>query len=121
MIKKLLTAVFPAILLCFVIWNIEPPISFTSATPLQLIYFFLPAFLFLTAAANIVFDFWLKSIIFGLGITILLIFKALGVFNIASVILTIIATVLIIYSLKKPKKNLLKHGELVHLSRLKKQ
>lgn len=91
------------------------------ATPSQLIYFFLPAFLLFTAIANIFLKFWARSFAFGLGIIILLGFKALGVFNLASVSLTVIATFLIIYSLKKPKQNLLKQGEVKPLSRLKKQ
>ena len=119
--KSLLLGFLAAGLLGFVVISITPPASFTSASLTQLAYFFLPAFLLVSSLANLYFRFWPRSFSFGIGATLLLIFQALGMFNIVTIVLTASATFLIIRSFKKPKNNSLKQTQISSLSRLKKQ
>lgn len=103
-LKKLIPVFFFAGIFALVLWQIQPPQSLTSATIFQILLFFIPLFLLFTCIINIYFDFFIRSIIIGLGITILLIFKSLEMLNIVSVVLTISAIIFLVVSFKKPKR-----------------
>lgn len=105
-LKKWLPILVPGITWGIVIWKLSPPSSLIEANSAQLILFFAPLFLLLVSIMNLYFNFYLKSIVVGLGIIILLVLQALGILNIVSFILTLIAVLLILKTLKKttPKR-----------------
>ncbi|OGE20123.1 hypothetical protein A3A14_01280 [Candidatus Daviesbacteria bacterium RIFCSPLOWO2_01_FULL_43_38] len=87
-----------------VIWQAEPPGNLSAATITQILLFFIPLFLFLTSLINLYTKFLLKSIILGLGLTLLLVLKALDFFIFFSIPAVLIITFLIAKSLKKPAR-----------------
>ncbi len=102
--KKLVPVIFWAVFFSFVLWQIQPPKSLTSATIIQLLLFFIPLFLLLVCIINIFVNFFIRSLIIGLGITLLLIFKSLEMLNIISAVLTISGVIFLVTSFKKPKQ-----------------
>lgn len=102
--KKFLPTLFFAIILSLVVWQVEPPESFSSASPTQILLFFLPLLLFLTSAINLYAKYILKSFIFSLGITLILILKALDLFIFFSIPAAFIITLFVARSLKKPAR-----------------
>lgn len=103
-LKKLIPIFFFAGIFIWVFLQTEPPKSLTSASVLQILLFFIPLFLLLTFSINIYFNFFIRSIFVSLGLTLLLIFKSLEMLNFVSVILTILGTVFLTVSFKKPKQ-----------------
>lgn len=119
LVKKLLPVLLFGIILGLVILNITPPDSLTSASPWQIIIFFLPLFLFLTFLINILFGFLLRSLIISLGILLLLVLKSLDSLNLVSVLITLIAVGLLIKSLRNSSSSQSKIPNLSHLSKQK--
>lgn len=119
MAQKIIPIIFSILLLGFVILYTEPPKSWVEATVFQWSIFYLPLLLLLTALSNLYFKFWIKSIVVGLGLTILVILFGLKALNLASTVLTIAATILIVRSLKKPDRfrRILKAHRLTKLRR----
>lgn len=104
-LKKIFPIILFAIIFSWIVWQTSPPKSLTSATIFQIFLFFIPLFLLLIFIINLYFNFFIKSIITSLGITLLLIFKSLEILNIVSGILTILAIIFLTISFKNPKKN----------------
>lgn len=119
-VKKVLPVLFFAGLFVFVVYQITPPASFTSASIFQMGIFFLPLLLFLVFLLNFFLNFFLRSVIFGVGLIILLILKGLDALNPVSFGLTVIAIFLLSRSLRKPKSKPTQNN-IPKLSRLVKQ
>lgn len=102
-LKKLLPIIFLGLCLGLVVWFTKPPASLTNTNIFQFLLFFIPLFFLLTFIFNLFFNFFLRSLILSLGIILLLIFKSLDLLNFVSSLLTILATILLIISFKKPK------------------
>lgn len=102
-LKKILPIIIFGGLLGLVVWQIQPPASLTEASFFQFLLFFIPLFLLLIFIFNLLFNFFIRSLILSLGIILLLIFKSLDLLNFVSSFLTILATILLIISFKKPK------------------
>lgn len=115
--KKFLPILVLIGVISVVIWQVEPPKSLSQASFWQIGLFFVPLFLLFTLTINFLFHFYLKSVTISLGLTILLVLKSLDIFNIVTIILTILAIILITRSLKKPvsKKGSASAGELKNL------
>lgn len=103
-LKKLLPIIFLGLCLGLVVWFIQPPASLTEASFFQAFLLFTPLFLLLIFIFNLFFDFFLKSFFLSFGLVLLLIFKSLDLLNFASFFLTILATILLVVSFKKPKQ-----------------
>lgn len=119
LINRLLPIFLFGAILALVIWQVEPPSSLTKASIIQLILFFVPLLLFLVSAWNLLCQFYLRSFILSLGTMLLITLKALDALTIISFFLTILATILIASSLKKPKNYY--QPKIPKLSPLKKQ
>lgn len=127
--KKFLPVISSGIIFGFVIWQMEPPQSLTSASILQVLLLFAPLFTFLVFGLNLYFRFYPRSLIISLGIIILLVLKTLDTFNIISVAITIAAVTLISKSFKKVinwktgsrSNTLIKIPRLSHLEKQRKQ
>lgn len=120
-LKNLLGVLLGTGSLTFVLINVAPPASFTSATTTQLAYFFLPVLITTTSLFNFYFNFWPKSFVLGIGVLLLLTFKALEMLNVVSLVLTVAATFLIAKSLRKPKNMAQKQVQIPKLTRLMKK
>ncbi len=79
------------------------PESLTSATPFQILIFFIPLFLALTFTLNLFFKFVFSSASISLGIVFLLLLKALDALNFVSAALTIVAVGLLLSYFKKER------------------
>jgi hypothetical protein len=92
------------ILWILTLWQMSPPTSLTSATPLQIFAFFGPLFLMLLFSLNFIFKFWLKSLIISFEIILLLVFQGLRFLN-PFVFLIVAGTILVTLKfIKKQKK-----------------
>lgn len=102
--KKLLPVLISAAIFSLVIWQVQPPKTFTTVTSAQIALFFLPLFLFLLTIFNLIFNFYLRSFVITLGVVLLFILKALDILNIITAGVLILAIILIVKSLKRPQK-----------------
>lgn len=113
------------VILVLVVLKIEPPKNFASISFPQAILFFLPLFLFLFFFINLLVHFFLWSVVLSLEIIILLILQALGFLNPLTLILNLAAVILLLKSLKRPKrfhlKNLSYSAKIPKLTKLKRQ
>lgn len=100
-LKYLLPICFSSLFLGLVIWLVEPPKSITTASLTQLALFLIPLLILLTLIFNLYFKFIFKSLILSFALTLLVILKALDSLNIIAMIITIIATLLLLKSIKK--------------------
>lgn len=89
--------------LILVLVYIPYPESLTSATPFQILIFFIPLFLALTFTLNLFFKFVFSSASISLGIVFLLLLKALNTLNFVSASLTIVAVGLLLSYFRKEK------------------
>lgn len=103
-VKKILPPFLFAFILGLVIWQVKPPESITQANLSQLTLFFVPLILFLTFLTNLYTKYILKSFIFSLGITLILILKALDLFIFFSIPAAFVITLFVARSLKKPAR-----------------
>ncbi len=94
-LKIFLTLIFWSVWI-YVIFTVPYPDSITQADSSQLLSFFIPLFLALTATVNLLLKNLPSSIILSLGLILLLILKALQSINTISVILTLAAITLLI-------------------------
>ncbi|MBI3109653.1 hypothetical protein HYZ06_01290 [Candidatus Daviesbacteria bacterium] len=90
-------------ILILVLVYIPYPESLTSATPFQILIFFIPLFLALTFTLNLFFKFVFSSASISLGIVFLLLLKALDALNFVSAALTIVAVGLLLSYFKKER------------------
>lgn len=100
-LKKTLPVFISGIIFGVIVYFTTPPQTLTSATFMQLLLFFIPLFLFLMFLLNIIFQFFIRSFIISLGIILLLIFQSLGMLNILTGLLIMIASLFITISFKK--------------------
>lgn len=122
---KFLPKVAPALIFwgifVYVVLQVPYPNSLTSATPFQLVAFFIPLFLALTLTFNLFFKLFPSSASVSLGIIFLLFLKALDILNFVSAALTIISVGLLLsYFRKVKRRSLTKLPKIPKLTRLKK-
>lgn len=120
LLKKFVPVTLFAVILSWVIWQVEPPKSLTNATITHIIIFFLPLFFLLIFLTNLILRFYLKSLVLSFGIVLIFILQALAALNPVSFFLVSLAVILLIKSFKKPaSKNY--QAKIPQLARLKKQ
>ncbi len=90
-------------LFIYVIFTVPYPESLPQASSFQLLSFFIPLFLALALTANLLINNIPSSLIFSLGIILLLFLKSLKAINSIAIILIIIAILLVISYFKTPK------------------
>ncbi|MFH0937648.1 MAG: hypothetical protein V1808_05160 [Candidatus Daviesbacteria bacterium] len=88
----------------YVLFQIQPPLSLTTASFSHVAFFFIPLFFLITFILNILFQFLIRSLVLSFGLILILVFQSLGALNILSLTLVILATILIAKSFKKPQK-----------------
>lgn len=93
-IKKLLAFLFFLLIFILVIFYIEPPANWESASIFQIMAFFLPILLAITSLADIVIHYLPHSFIVSLGVILLLAFFGAGQLNYLTAILVILITAL---------------------------
>ena len=101
-IKNILPIVIFGACFLVVILYLQPPQSLTGAKLSQVALFFTPLLLLLVALTNLYFKFLPKSLVVSFGLILLLVLKSLDALNLVSVAITVMATILIAKSLKKP-------------------
>ncbi len=103
-LKKLIPILICGLIFSWVVFQIKPPTTFTTATIFQLALFFIPLFFLLFFIFNLILDFILLSLTISVGIMLLLTLAGLHYLNILTGAVTLLAIFLIIKSLKKPTK-----------------
>lgn len=106
LLPKLLLALFLWGVFTYVIFYMDYPKSLTSATLLQLLFFFIPLSLALITTTNLFINFLLSSASISLGIILLLILKGLDSLNFVTTALTIISVYLLFSYFQKVKSKL---------------
>ncbi|HBR20185.1 hypothetical protein A2617_01515 [Candidatus Daviesbacteria bacterium RIFOXYD1_FULL_41_10] len=119
-LKRVFPVLFFGGILGLVIWQIVPPKSFDIASYFQIIVFWVPLFLLLFFILNLFIRFFLRSFIITLGIILLLVIKTLDIFNILTVILTILSIIFLVKTFKKPRRKFYR-GKIPKISKLAKQ
>ncbi|MBI2017576.1 hypothetical protein HYS92_00850 [Candidatus Daviesbacteria bacterium] len=102
---KVLPALISWAIFIFAVLYIPYPETLTQATIFQILGFFIPLFLAITLTLNIFLKNIFISFSISLGITMLLLLKALGSLNLVTGILTIISVGLLISYFRKIKKH----------------
>ncbi len=99
--------IFPALffwgVFIYVIFYVPYPESLTQASLFQILAFFVPLFLGLTATLNLFLRFIFFSTSISLGIIFLFLLKALDALNFVSVVLIIVTVGLLLSYFKKTK------------------
>lgn len=119
-IKKITLILIFGIIFAWIIFQIEPPQSLTTASTIQLVLFFLPLLLFLTFLINLFFQFWVRSLIIGLGITVMIALKGLDSLNLISLLLIFLAVFFLSRAFKKNNKKAYQ-AKILKISKLEKQ
>ncbi len=105
-----------------IIWQVPYPESLIQADKFQLLLFFIPLFLAICASINLILKNFLSSASISLGLIFLLVLQALDSFNIVTVVLTVLATGLLVSYFRKNKRvNLTNHTKIPKLTQLRKQ
>ncbi len=104
-LKKFLLPLICLVVLGYVISQVEPPESPSSASVTQLLALFLPLLLFLMFSINLYFKHPLKSLGISAGVTLLLILQTLSMLNILSGGAIIAVVTFLIKSFKNPKND----------------
>jgi hypothetical protein len=118
-IVKIIIAILSLVILGFVIYYLNPPSSIGEASLGQLACLFSPFLIALVMIADLIYKFWIKSILVSAGITFLLILKIFDSLNFITGIITIFVVAIIIKALKKPTSS--GQSKIPKLSKLKKQ
>lgn len=96
LLKKILLALFPLIILLLVVFFMKAPVSWTEATTLQILSLFIPLLLFFIFLSNILFSYLPHAFLAGLGIMFIVVLQASNQLNILTAILVIVTTILAI-------------------------
>ena len=120
LIKKSLTPLISLVVLAYIIYQIEPPKSWEEATLTHWVLFYLPLLVLLTFISNLFIKYPPKSLVLGLGVTLLVILQGLDSLTIITGPFVIIGTILILRSLKT-SVNLPKHSRSPRLIKLRRQ
>lgn len=100
-----------------VVLNFEPPKSLKEASFLQLGLFFIPLLGFFTSVINIYYKSWVISLPLGLGLTILVVLKGLGILTILSGFIVISASLFIGKIIRKKSSPANKIPKLANISK----
>lgn len=120
LIKTIPAAIFWGIFILMV-WYIPYPETLAEANYKKVFSFFIPLFLALTLAINLIFKNILSSASISLGLILLLILKALDSLNLITGILTVLAVGLLVSYFKKHKKSLTNYSKIPKLTQLRKK
>ena len=100
----------------YVILQVPYPETLTQADLIQLLSFFIPLFLALTFTFNLIFNFYLRSIILSFGVVLLLVLKALDSLNWVTGGISIAAIILFTTTFKKSRRGLTKGVKIPRLN-----
>lgn len=101
--KKILPILIFGITLAIVFWKIEPPKSFTQASPFQITVFFIPLLFFIICLVNLYFKFLLKSSVVGIGLLSIILLQAFGILNWIVLIAILFFIFVLVKVIKKPE------------------
>ncbi len=116
---KIILVFFSWLAFILVVLRVDYPQSLPQASPFQLLAFFSSFFLATTSTLYLALKRFLPSIVFSVGIILLLLLKALGVLNIVTGVIVIIAVFLVAGSFKK-KSSLTKQSNIPKLTNMRK-
>lgn len=119
-IKIILALIFWGIFV-YIIFFVDYPKSLTQASPLQLLLFFIPLYFAITFTLNLVIKNLILCLVISLGISLLLILKALDSLNFVSGGLAIISIVLLVSYFKKGSRNLTSYTSVPKLDHLQRR
>ena len=94
-----------------VIWQIPYSDSLIQVNKYQVLLFFIPLFLAICTSVNLIIKNFLSSASISLGLLFLLVLKALDSFNVVTVILTVLATILLVSYFRRTKKGHLTNAQ----------
>lgn len=119
LLKRSLPLLIGLSFLGYVIYQVEPPKSWGEATLSHWVLFYIPLLVFLTSALNLLLKHPVKSLILGLGFTVLIALQGLDSLTIITGPLVLAGVFFILRSLNKtsslPRNN--KHQRLIKLKR----
>lgn len=106
-LKRFLLVLILGLILGGVVYFVEPPKSWLSATTYQILGFFIPLLFFYTSLVNLFLNYLARSFTLGLGFLLLTVFYTTGLLTLTTGILIFSATVLLFSFLpnKHKRKN----------------
>ena len=121
--KKQILILIPLSVFIFVVFKIEPPKDWITASYFQIFIFFTPLLLIVTFFADLFINYLPKSFLFGLAFVVLAVLQALGLLNIITGAILVIITYLtskffpktrLTFFTKIPKLSAMRHPEHAH-------
>ncbi len=101
-LKKLLPFLVFLSVFIGIIYYIPPPSSWSEASIFQILIFFIPLLFLLTFFINIFTGYSARSFAISLGIIVLLVLKSVDELNLTTFFLTLVTTILLSTTFKKP-------------------